>query len=80
MVCEELEVSNVPKTLLCNIHRLMMFQTKLKEFFNDVQISLGTKKLDECFTVAIEFKDENCVLKFIKCLTNFVNKENSAKP
>ena len=57
-----------------------MFQSKLKEFFNDVQISLGTKKVNECFSVAIDFKDENFVLKSIKCLTNFVFKENSAKP
>ena len=37
-VCNELEVdkSNCPKTLLCNIHPLMMFQTKLKELYNDI--------------------------------------------
>ena len=80
MVCKELEVNNVPKTLLCNIHPLMMFQSKLKEFFNEVQIYLGTKKLDECFKVNIDFKDEHFILKLIKCLTHFVYKENSAKP
>ena len=81
-VCEELSIeeSDCPKTLLCNIHPLMMFQTKLKECYNDIQQSFGTKKLDACFTVDIDFKDENFILKGIKCLTNFVNKENSAKP
>ena len=28
MVCEELEVESVPKTLLCNAHPLMLFQHK----------------------------------------------------
>jgi len=79
-VCHELEVSVVPKTLLCNIHPLMLFQSKLKEFFDDIQQSFGARKLDDCFTVDIDFKDENFVLKSIKCLTNFINKENSAKP
>lgn len=81
-VCNELEVeeSNCPKTLLCNIHPLMMFQTKLKELYNDIQQSFGSKKLDECFTVDVDFKNENFVLKAIKCLTNLVNEDNRAKP
>lgn len=82
LVCDELgiEESERPKTLLCNLHPLMMFQNKEKEFYSEVQQSFGNKKLDECFTVDIDFKDENFILKAIKCLTNFVNRENSAKP
>ena len=38
------------------------------------------KAIDDCFTVDMNFKNENFVLKAIKCLTNFVNEENSAKP
>ena len=81
-VCQELNVdeADCPKTLLCNIHPLMMFQGKIKEMFSEIQQSFGLKKLDQCFTVDIDFKDENFILKAIKCMTNFVNKENSAKP
>ena len=81
-VCGELDVdeADCPKTLLCNIHPLMLFQSKLKEFYDEIQKTFGTKKLDDCFTVDVDFKDENLILKAIKCLTNFVNKENSAKP
>lgn len=80
-VCQELDVdaADCPKTLLCNIHLLVLFQNKLKESYDEVQQSFGTKKLDDCFTVDVDFKDENFILKVIKCLTNFVNKENSAK-
>ena len=82
MVCDELDINDAdrPDTLLCNIHPLMLFQNKMKEFYGEIQQSFGTKKLDECFTVDIDFKDENFVLKAIKCLTNFINKENNAKP
>ena len=82
MVCDELDINDAdrPDTLLCNIHPLMLFQNKMKEFYGGIQQSFGTKKLDECFTVDIDFKDENFVLKAIKCLTNFINKENNAKP
>ena len=79
-VCEELQVEQVPKTLLCNVHPLMLFQSKIKEFFEELQNSLGSRKLDDCFTVEIDFKNENFVIKSIKCLSNFVNKENSSKP
>ena len=52
-----------------------MFQTKLKELYKDIQQSFGSKKLDECFTVDVDFKNENFVLKASKCLTNLVNEE-----
>ena len=79
-VCEEVGVDDVPKTLLCNVHPLMLFQSKIKEFFDDIQRSFGTQKLGEAFTVEIDFRDENFVIKSIRCLSNFINKENSAKP
>ena len=46
-VCAEFNIDNdqCPKTILCNVHPVMMFQTKLKELFNEIQDSLGTKKL-----------------------------------
>ena len=48
--------------------------------YSEIQLSFGSKKLDDCFTVDVDFKRENFILKAIKCLTNFVNEENSAKP
>ena len=82
LLCEDLEIeeNDRPQTLLCNIHPLMLFQNKQKELYSEIQQSFGTKKLDDCFTVDVDFKDENFVVKAIKCLTNFVNKENCAKP
>ena len=53
----------------------MLFQNKLKELYNDIQLSFGFKRLDECFTVDVDFKNENFVLKAIKCLSNFVNEK-----
>ena len=46
-VCAEFNIDNdqCPKTIICNVHPVMMFQTKLKELFNEIQDSLGTKKL-----------------------------------
>ena len=42
-VTEELNVDHNPKTLLCNVHPLMMFQGKLKELCQDIHNSLGKK-------------------------------------
>ena len=79
-VCEELEVENVPDTLLCNIHPLMMFQGKIKALCQEIHDSLGKKKINECFLVDVEFRNESFVIKSLKCLSNFINRENSAKP
>ena len=43
----------------------MLFQNKLKEFYNEVQQSFGTRKHDDCFTVDVDFKDENFIIKSI---------------
>ena len=79
-VCEELEVDSVPATLLCNIHPLMMFQGKIKALCQEIHDSLGKKKINECFLVDVEFRNESFVIKSLKCLSNFINRENSAKP
>ena len=79
-VCQELEVEEVPRTLLCNVHPLMMFQGKIKELCQEIHDSLGKKKISECFLVDIEFQNESFVVKSLKCLTNFINKDYSAKP
>ena len=79
-VCVELGVEEVPRTLLCNVHPLMMFQGKIKELCQEIHDLLGKKKINECFLVDIEFKNESFVLKSLKCLSNFINKDYSAKP
>ena len=58
----------------------MMFQGKIKELCQEIHDSLGKKKINECFLVDIEFKNESFVLKSLKCLSNFINKDYSAKP
>ena len=78
-VCQELGVEEVPRTLLCNVHPLMMFQGKIKELCQEIHDSLGNKKIHECFLVDVEFKNESFVLKSLKCLSNFINKDY-AKP
>ena len=79
-VCEDLEVEQVPKTLVCNIHPLMMFQLKLKELCQEIHDLLGHRKISDCFMVDIEFSRESLVIKALKCLSNFINRDFSAKP
>ena len=80
LVAEELAVEHIPKTLLCNIHPLMMFQGKMKELFLDIYNSLGNKKITDCFLVDVEFKNESFIIKSLKCLSNFINKDYSSRP
>ena len=81
-VCEELAVeeTDIPLTLVCNVHPLMMFQDKVKKLCHVLHTSLGAKKISECFLVDIDFQNESFVVKAMKCLTNFINKDFSAKP
>ena len=76
----ELEVEHIPKTLLFNLHPLMMFQGKLKELCLGTYNSLGNKKLTDCFLVDLEFKNQSFIIKSLKCLYNFINKDYSARP
>ena len=80
MVGKELQVDEITKTLLCNVHPLMMFQAKMKEIYHDIHNSLGNKAIVECFLVDIEFKHESFVIKSLKCLSNFINNNYSSKP
>ena len=79
-VCEELEVQDVPLTLVYNIHPLMMFDRKIKELCQKIHDCLGGKKLAECFFVDIDFHRESFPIKAVKCLSNFICKDFSAKP
>ena len=69
LVCAELKVPEVPKTLLCNAHPLMMFQSKTNNMI--IHNGLGNRKIDECFLVPVAFRHKNFVQKSIQCLSNF---------
>ena len=58
----------------------MMFQDKVKALCKLLHSSLGAQKISECFLVDVEFNNESFVVKAIKCLTNFINRDYSAKP
>ena len=57
-------------------------QTLLEHYNNRYKIhnSLGQKRIKDCFLVDIDFLNESFVVKAIKCLTNFINKDCSSKP
>ena len=77
-VCDQFE-AEAPKVLLCNVHPLM-FQRKVKKVFQLLHDSLGKDQIIGCFLVDVDFAGEDFITKAIKCLTSFINKDNSAKP
>ena len=79
LVCQNLDVESVSSALLCNVHLLMMFQNKIKLLFEQIHDTLGKKKIKDCFLVDVDFHSESFVLKAIKCLSNFINKDYSCK-
>ena len=79
-VCEHFEANSSPKSLVCNVHPLMMFQRKVKDVFQLIHDSLGKERLVDCFLVDVDFAREDFITKAIKCLTSFINKDYSAKP
>jgi len=80
LVTEKLQLANTPSVLFCNAHPLLMMQTKIKEVCQQIHDGIGKKRIKECFMVDIDFHNESFVLKAIKCLTNFINRECSSKP
>ena len=79
-VCEDVGAENNPLVILCNIHSLMMFQRKIKELCQELHDMIGKNRIKECFLVDIEFHSESFVIMSIKCLSNFICEEYSAKP
>ena len=53
---------------------------KNKEGLSDIHNSLGNKKTIEYFLVDVDFKNESFVIRSIKCISNFINQDYSAKP
>ena len=79
-VCKEYDVEP-PRALTCNVHPLMMMmQRKVKEVFRLVHDALGSNKVKDCFLTEIDFANEDFITKAITCLSNFINKDYSAKP
>ena len=74
LVAQKLEAEHIHKTLLCNIHLLMMLPGRMKEFCQDIHNSLGNKKITDCFLVDVEFKSEPFVIKSLKCQFNFISR------
>ena len=54
-------------------------QGKIKELCQDIHSLRGNKKIIESFLVEVDFKNESFVIKSIKCLSNFINQDYSAK-
>ena len=79
-VCEDEGVENDPIVLLCNIHPLMMFQRKIKEFCQEFHDMIGKNRIKECFLADTDFHSESFVMKPIKCLSDFICEQYSAKP
>ena len=79
-VCKDFNVKEVPGSLLCNVHPLMMFNRKMKELCQKLHDSLGGKKLPDCFLVDVDFQRKYFPIKVIKCLSNFICKDFSARP
>ena len=78
-VCDEYEVEH-PKALTCNVHPLMMMQRKVKEVFRVLHDTIGADKLKQCFLSDVDFANDDFITKAIHCLSNFINRDHSAKP
>ena len=58
--------------ILCKIiHPLMMLQGKIKELCQEIHNALGNKKINECFLIDVEFKNESSVVKSLKVSFKF---------
>ena len=80
MVCSDLNVEKVPPQLFCNVHPLMLFQNKIKDVCQRIHDNLGKQRIKDCFLVDVDFQNESFVVKALKCLSNFINRDYSGKP
>ena len=58
----------------------MMFQRKIKEFCQEFHDMIGKNRIKECFLADTDFHSESFVMKPIKCLSDFICEQYSAKP
>ena len=78
-VCDTYNVKH-PKALTCNVHPLMMMQRKVKDVFRVLHDTIGADKLQQCFLSDVDFANDDFITKAIHCLSNFINRDHSAKP
>ena len=67
-VCKDLNIKEVSGSLLCNVHQLMMFDWKMKEFCQKLHDCPSGEKLEDCFLVDIGFQRESFPIQAIKYL------------
>ena len=79
-VCEDLGAEHSPTSVTCNMHVLMMFQRKAEKVFQHIHDGLGHAKIKDCFLVNVDFQNQPFIIKALKCLSSFINKDFSAKP
>ena len=66
--CKHFKSDSSPKSLVCNVHPLMMFQQKIKEVFQLLYDTLHKDRLVDCFLVDVDFAWEDFITKALKCL------------
>ena len=52
----------------------------MTQVFQDIHDGIGNSKIKDCFLVDIDFQNQSFILKAVKCLLSFINKDFSAKP
>ena len=77
LVCNALNVENIPQQRLCNVHPLIMFQNQIQEMCRKIHDSLGKQRIKESFLVDVEFQSESFSTKALKFLSNFINSDYS---
>ena len=80
LVCDALNVENMPQQPFCNVHPLFMFRNKIKELCQKIHDSLGKRRIKKCFLVDVEFQSELFVIKALKCLSNFIKVTTPVHP
>ena len=79
-VCSVLQIENIPDSLVCHVHSMMMFQRKVKDVWQEIHDAFGTSTIKDCSITDIDFRNESLIYKAITCLTSFINNEYSLKP
>ncbi len=79
-VCEELGVEDVPDSLVCHVHPLMMLQRKVMDFWQEIHDAFGTNAIKDCFITDVDFRNESFIYKAVTCLSSFINNDYSSKP
>ena len=57
-----------------------MLQRKAEKVFQDIHDGLGHAKIKDCFLINVDFQNQPFIIKALKCLSSFINKDFSAKP